>query len=499
MTRPTLDDLDAVHFDVVIFGAGAVGCATARELAGRGYRALLVDRGDIASGTSARSSRMLYSGLGYLAARYPLWQMALRPRDMLQRLRYTRQVMRCRAELVQSMPGHLTRHDFHYPFRRGDRYPAWLVDLGFKLVEALGGWRVPLAYRRTADVAGASALAAELGGPLTGVGLFQDYMYAWPERICVDTALDAERRGATIRTYTAVTGIDRLDRRWQVSLAERAPGAAGTARVTADLVVNAAGPWIDRVPGGGTGPRVLGVKGVNVMIRLPDRFRGLGLEAFSSKGEPFYVFPWRDLHFIGPTETVVTADPDTVTVDEAEIDYILAEANLLFPRLGLDRSHVIHAWCGVRPTSTQDGRTTVLPVRVVEDAARPRLLAITGSTIMLHRHAARLAARAVERRLGKRGAAPQGTILKPEPPATRAGIEALLQAEHVVTLADLVRRRLPDGLGPDLGHARAEGLSHVMAAAMGWSEERRHEELRRFAAEVERINPPMRPQAATAA
>ena len=94
MTRPTLDDLDAVHFDVVIVGAGAVGCATARELAGRGYRTLLVDRGDIASGTSARSSRMLYSGLGYLAARYPLWQMALRPRDMLQRLHYTRQVMR---------------------------------------------------------------------------------------------------------------------------------------------------------------------------------------------------------------------------------------------------------------------------------------------------------------------------------------------------------------------------------------------------------------------
>ena len=145
-------------------------------------------------------------------------------------------------------------------------------------------------------MAGASALAAELGGPLTGVGLFQEYMYAWPERICVDTALDAERRGATIRTYTAVTGIDRLDRRWQVSLAERAPGAAGTARVTADLVVNAAGPWIDRVPGGGTGPRVLGVKGVNVMIRLPDRFRGLGLEAFSSKGEPFYVFPLSLIH-----------------------------------------------------------------------------------------------------------------------------------------------------------------------------------------------------------
>src|SRR5690606_4622685 len=122
-----------------------------------------------------------------------------RPLDMWQRLRYTREVMRCRAELVKEMPGHLTKHRFHYPFRQGDRYPPWLVDMGFRLVEALGGWKVPLAYRRLSrdKAAGESAMAADLGGPLRGVGVFEEYMYAWPERICVDTALDAEWRGAT--------------------------------------------------------------------------------------------------------------------------------------------------------------------------------------------------------------------------------------------------------------------------------------------------------------
>ncbi|MFT3691306.1 FAD-dependent oxidoreductase [Paenirhodobacter sp.] len=485
MTRPDIASLDGTDYDVIVIGAGAVGCASARQLAGRGFRTLLVDRGDIGAGTSSRSSRMLYSGLGYLAARYPLWQMPFRPGDMVQRLRYTRDVMRCRAELVRDMPGHLTKHRFHYPFRPGDRYPPWLVDIGFRLVAALDGWRVPLAYRRlTAQQAGReSALAAALGGPLRGVGVFEEYMYAWPERICVDTALDAERRGATLRTYAEVTAISRAGAGWQVTLDECAPGMQGQAQVRAPLMVNAAGPWIDRVPGGGTGRRrVIGVKGVNVMVRLPEAFRGQGLEAFSSKGEPYYVFPWRDLHFIGPTETEVTANPDDIRVEDAEIDYILAEANHLFPDLRLSRADVVHCWCGVRPTSTRDGKVTSLPVEVTEEAARPGLLAVTGSTIMLHRHAARKVARAVEDRLGKRGPEPRGVIPVPE-----EDIGQRLAREPVVRLADLIRRRLPDGLDPDLGRSRAEDLSQIAAAALGWSETRRPEELRHFEADTARV------------
>lgn len=487
--RGLLAELDGRSFDVAVVGAGAVGCATARELAARGFRVLLVDRGDIGSGTSSRSSRMLYSGLGYLAARYPLWQMAVRPRDMVQRLLYARAVMRCRAELVRDMPDHLTRHRFHYPFRRGDRYPPWLVDLGFRLMEALGGWRVTLAYRRTsrANAARGSALAAELGGALTGIGTFQEYMYAWPERICVDTALDAQARGATLRTYTAVTGIGRTGNCWQIALEDRAEGG-GRAHVTADLVVNAAGPWIDRVPGGGQGPRVLGVKGVNVMVRLPDSFRGQGLEAFSTKGEPYYVFPWRDLHFIGPTETVVRDDPDDIRVTEPEVDYILSEFNHLFPNLTLTRTDVVHCWCGVRPTSTVDGLDTVLPVRVIEQPGHPNLLAVTGSTIMLHRHAARMTARAVEQRLGRRGTPATGPIRRPDDDIGR-----ILRDEHVVHLDDLIRRRLTAGLDADLGHGQAEELSRTAAAILDWSEDRRLSELARFRAETARIYPAMAP------
>lgn len=484
MPRPTLTALGHTHYDVVIVGAGAVGCATARELAGRGYKTLLVDRGDIGAGTSSRSSRMLYSGLGYLAVRYPLWQMVLHPIDMLQRLLYTRDVMLCRAELVRDMPQHLTRHRFVYPFRKGDQYPPWLVDIGFRLVEALGAWKVPLAYRRVsaADAARQVPMAGGLGAAPLSFGTFDEYMYAWPERICVDTALDAEARGAALRTYTRVTEIRQQNGHWITKLEDADNGER--VQVASDMVINAAGPWVDRLTGAqGPQSRIVGIKGVNVMVQLPPEWRGQGLEAFSSKGEPYYVFPWRDHHFIGPTETHVTENPDDIRVTIEEIDYILSEANLLFPDLHLTRDHVLHAWCGVRPVTSTDGKAPRNIVRANQSPDAPGLVTMTGSTIMLHRHAGRLAAKTVEHRLGRRGPAPTGMI---EPPAYD-GIGQRITLEHVVHLSDLIRRRMPDGLNLDLGRTRAEELSRITAAALNWTEEQRLDELRRFEEDNARV------------
>lgn len=491
MLRSPLRSLSGSTYDVVVVGAGAVGCATARELAGRGYRTLLVDRADIGAGTSSRSSRLLYSGVGYLAPGFPLWQIPFRLPEVWRLFLYARNIMHCRAELVADMPQRLGKRRFHYPFRKGDQYPHWLVDFGFRLMEVVASRGVPLAYRKLLprQAAEESAMVRGLAGPLSGVAVFEEYMYYWPERICVDTALDAERRGATLRTYTRVSGIERCGAEWQLTLDEQAPDMTGQACIRARAIVNAAGPWVDRVPGGGKGDRkrVVGKKGVNVMVRLPDAWRGQGLEAFSSKGEPFYVFPWGDYHFVGPTEAVVSENPDEVRVLDSEIDYILGETNRLFPQLRLTREDVRHCWCGVRPMSTLDGETVSLPVRAIEDPGMPGLVTVTGSYIMMHRHAGRLAAQAVEKHLGKRGAAPRGMLVKPGEAGSDDDIARIALTEHVVRLGDLVRRRLPCGLGDSLGRDRAEHLSRIAAAALDWSEARRLQELQQFEEETSRV------------
>ncbi len=491
MTRPSLNSLTKSSYDVVIIGAGAVGCATARELAGRGYRTLLLERADIGSGTSSRSSRLLYSGVGYLAPDFPLWQIPFRLGKVWQLFLYARNIMHCRAELVTDMPQRLAKRRFHYPYCKSDKYPHWLIDFGFRLMEKVASRGVPLAYRKLSpqQAADESDLIKALPSSLSGVAVFDEYMYDWPERICVDTALDAEKRGATIRTYTSVNEIKRAGTEWQLTLEEQAPGMNGQIQIKAKAIVNAAGPWVDRILGSNQGNKkqVLGKKGVNVMLRLPDSWRGHGLEAFSSKGEPFYVFPWGDYHFVGPTEAVVNENPDDVRVLESEIDYILNETNQLFPQLRLTHDDVQHCWCGVRPMSTLDGKTVSLPVRAIEDANSPGLITMTGSYIMMHRHAGRLAAQAVEKHLGKRGTAPKGMIAKPREAFSDNDIAQIALSEHVVSLSDLIRRRLPYGLNDSLGCNQAEYLSHLAANALGWSEDRRLLELLRFEEETRRV------------
>ncbi len=490
--RPALDSLSNSTYDVVVIGAGAVGCASARELAARGYKTLLVDRADIGSGTSSRSSRLLYSGVGYLAPPFPLWQAPFRAPQLWQLFLYARTIMHCRAELVADMPYRLTKHRFHYPFRKGDQYPHWLIDFGFRFMETVASRQVPLDYRTLSpqQAAEESAMIAGLSSPLSRVAVFDEYMYDWPERICVDTALDAEKRGAIIRTYTQVTQIQRNQNTWDLQLTEQSPGLEGQTHITTRAIINAAGPWVDRINGGNQTniKRVIGKKGVNVMIRLPDEWRGQGLEAFSSKGEPFYVFPWRQYHFVGPTETVVTENPDNVRVLNSEVDYILNETNLLFPKLNLKRHDVQHSWCGVRPMSTTDGENVSLPVRAITDPTAPGLVTMTGSYIMMHRHAGRMAAQAIENYLGQRDSAAKGMLIQPPSDSSDINIPHIIKTEHVVRLSDLIRRRLPDGLNPlDLGKSKAEKLSQLAAQSLGWTDTHRKQELQHFFNETDHI------------
>jgi len=492
MSRIALSELAKTTWDVAIIGAGAVGCATARELAARGFKTLLLERTDIGSGTSARSSRTLYCGVGYLAPRFPLWQIPFHPFEMWQRFVYTRNIMHCRAELVRDMPLRLSKHRFYYPFRPNDHYPHWLINLGFNLMEAVGSQGVSLNWRKTSlnEAKQKSDLVSSIGGDISAIGGLDEYMYQWPERICMDTALDAELRGATIRTYTAVERLQRTHDNWQLHLSEQAPNQSGEITINARAVVNAAGPWVDRISGSQGNPpvkRIIGKKGVNLMVKLPDSWRGQGLEAFSSKGEPFYVFPWNAFHFIGPTELEMDENPDNVRVLNSEVDYILGEMNWLFPSLQLTKKDVLYGWCGVRPMSSEDGKTISLPVRAITQPDLPNLITVTGSYIMMHRHAGRLAAKEIETCLGKRGSPAQGMRYQAHPIETEADIENIICNEHVVCLGDLIRRRLPDGLNADLGFSRAQSLSILVAHVLGWDQTQRLDELQRFKIETDHI------------
>src|SRR5919205_4225684 len=87
MKRPSLAELCAGSYDLLVVGGGIIGCGIARDAALRGLRVALVERDDFGSGTTSRSTRLIHGGLRYLELYdFALVREDLREREILLRI-----------------------------------------------------------------------------------------------------------------------------------------------------------------------------------------------------------------------------------------------------------------------------------------------------------------------------------------------------------------------------------------------------------------------------
>ena len=184
-----------------------------------------------------------------------------------------------------------------------------------------------------------------------GVRYF-DAQVTYAERLVLENVIGAAEAGAVVKNYSPVIGINvRKNRLRSIHYLDQASGQEK--EVTATVVVNATGPWVDRVlatvnremPGfmGGT-------KGSHIVI---DIFPGAPDDAIyaeaDSDGRPFFIIPWNGQYLIGTTDTRYKGDPGDARPNGEEVDYLLAETNRLFTRANLGRGDVHFAYSGVRP------------------------------------------------------------------------------------------------------------------------------------------------------
>jgi glycerol-3-phosphate dehydrogenase len=522
--REPLSSLDGKSFAVVVVGAGVNGASAAQHIAAAGHDVLLVDKGDFGAGSSSRSSRLLHCGLRYLAPGESMWEFLHRPKTLAIALRMAHQAMASRAQMVETAPERTRKGKFCFPIYSDGTYAPWQVSLAFRLLDFLGPKSVPLGYRRIgASETATVPLARWLRDrdKLVGLAMFDEYRFEWPERICMDAVLDAERLGAVARNYTAVTGLERSNGGWRLALTDRLePG--GTATVRAQIVLNMAGIWIDRV-NASAGARarryITGTKGAHIMVRLPPECHDYGLVTINRLNEPFYCFPWRGMHFFGPTETVYEGNPDDVSATEDEIDWLIEESNHLLPALNLRREHVLFTWAGVRPLGADPQFPKGVRSREVHNLAGdglPGVYAMTAGPIMTHRSAGAELATLVGSKLAPiRAPRPvsYASLKFPEnqnsPPLLEddtsiklSDLQFAARDQHATNLIDLLFRRVGAGWTPTMGYAAAERAAEAVAETMGWDRERIEREVRQYRAHLERlfrvrpheIVPPVRPK-----
>jgi glycerol-3-phosphate dehydrogenase len=411
-----MNALTETEYELIVVGAGINGAAVAREAAVAGFKVLLVERGDIASGTSSASSRLIHGGLRYLEH----FELGL----VYESLRERERLLELAPHLVEPL-------ELCIPVYRDARRKRWQVGVGLALYDLLSaGKSVP--NKRSFD---RDELLAHMPGlnpnGLVGGASYYDAQVRYPERLVLENVHDAVAHGAVVATYTRVTGV-RVERGHAVGVDWQS--ARGTGGARAPLIVNAAGPWVDEVLGSIRHTRLIGgTKGSHIVVPpFPGAPRvGVYVEARADH-RPFFILPWNDLLLIGTTDERYEGDPGAAGIDARERAYLASETARVFPGAEGLAERVLYTHTGVRPLPYKprgaEGAITRRHIIRRHRAARG-LYSIVGGKLTTHRALAEDVLSKLRHELPRRPMR-SGTRARPLP-------GTLAAADHAALLADL--------------------------------------------------------------
>ncbi len=361
-------------YDLAVIGGGVNGAGIARDAAGRGAKVLLLERGDLAQGTSSNSTKLIHGGLRYLEH----YEFAL-----------VREALSEREVLWGIAPHIIWPLRFILPHRPGLR-PRWLLRLGLFLYDHIGG------RKRLPSAEGVNLASHPAGAPLkpeyTRAFAYSD---GWVDdaRLVVLNARDSADHGADVRTACEVTALTREGDLWRIE--------AGAEVFTARAVVNAAGPRVlDLLGRAGepTAQKMRLVRGSHIVVRkLFDHDYAYFFQL--PDGRIFFAIPYEtDFTLIGTTDVDHDGTLDEVKASADEIAYLCEGASEYF-RTPVTPADVVWTYSGVRPLIDDGSGKPEAATRGYRfeidggtDGTAP-LLSVFGGKITTYRH---LAAEAVE-------------------------------------------------------------------------------------------------------
>jgi glycerol-3-phosphate dehydrogenase len=384
--------------DVLVVGGGINGAGIARDLAGRGLKVVLCEKGDLAQATSSSSTKLIHGGLRYLEYNeFSLVRKALAEREVL----------------LRSAPHIMWPLRFVMPHDPGMR-PVWMIRIGLFLYDHLARREV-LPASRTVDLR-RHAAGAPLQQRFTKGFVYSD---GWVDdaRLVVLNAIDAAERGATVLTRWHCRDAQRTADGWQATL-DNAGGSFHTLQARA--LVNAAGPWAAQFLSEHahfTHPKSLRlVKGSHIVVpRLFDHGHAYIFQ--NTDKRIIFAIPYeRDFTLIGTTDVEHHGQIGAARIDASEIDYLCEQASRYFAK-AVTPGDVVWTYSGVRPLlddESGDPSAVTRDYSLELDTAQAPLLTVWGGKITTFRRLAEDAADLLMQPLGvdpARGAWTNGTFL----------------------------------------------------------------------------------------
>jgi glycerol-3-phosphate dehydrogenase len=470
-----LDQLTAAPLDVLIVGGGIVGAGVARDAAMRGLRVGLAEQFDMAFGTSSRSSRLLHGGLRYLAqGRLGLVYEASREKKVLH-------------HIAPHLCGPLA---FVFPTYRRSGWPWWQMAVGVKLYDLLCGGRnlgPSSAFGAASTRERLPGLAAErlCGGVRYFDGFTND------ARLVLDTLRSARAQGALPLNYLRLEEARPAGPLWECRLTDVL--GKREMNVTARAVVNATGPWSDRLPQSAIRLRV--TKGVHLVLphaRLPIP----EAMAITEGKRILFGLRWGERTILGSTDTDYHGPLEDVRTDAADIAYVLEVTNRYFPEAHLRPDDVKASWAGVRPLiADPNGHPSDISRRHEIVMPHGGWIDVAGGKLTTYRLIAEQVVDRLFRHLGRTSptcTTAQKLLVSPDavphsrllPPAVdETVVRVACMEEWAAHLDDVMIRRTSWHYYCDDRAAIAVRVADWMAALLGWDAATRAAELARYAAQ----------------
>ncbi len=341
--KENLKALKEQHFELLVIGGGATGSGIALDASSRGIKTALIEKGDFASGTSSKSTKLIHGGLRYL-----------KQLD----IGLVRETGTERAVVNRIAPHLCLPEKMLLPLTKGGTYGKWSSSLGLFVYDFLAGVdsddkRKMLNKKQTLKKE--PLLDAD---EVLGSGYYAEYRTD-DARLTIELIKKSASYGATCVNYCQMD--DFIHEGGQIKGAVCSDKITGEEiSIRADRVVSATGPWVDKLRAKNKSlnkKKLHLTKGVHLVF-AHNKFPVKQSIYFDEPGgRMLFAIPRGRVTYLGTTDKTYTGDLDRIVSTTEDRDYLLRAANTTFPKLNLTAQDVISNWMGLRPLIHEEGKS----------------------------------------------------------------------------------------------------------------------------------------------
>ena len=320
---------------LVVVGGGITGAAIFAKAAAAGLQPWLIERGDFASGTSSRSSKMLHGGLRYLASGD---------------LKTVRQSAAQKNWFSGALPDHVHPLPFFFLHRAGEFPSARIFDLVLSVYDRISKGKK---HRRIAREEFAKFAP---GFDLENFKAANLYYDAITDDVALVNSLllTGVEHGGLCANYLPVSSMLTTGGK-TIGVKVTCQNTGQEIDIRSSMVVNATGAWASQLHDLPRG-RMRPLRGSHIVLpgwKVP--ITATLTASHPDDGRPVYLYPWQGMAVVGCTDLLETADLGQPTImSGAERDYLLAAVRSLGLRRSIDSSDIVSSWSGIRPVISPD-------------------------------------------------------------------------------------------------------------------------------------------------